>query len=96
MDGIRFHSKAEARRYSELRLLERAGEITGLKLQERFDMIIEGVLICRYHADFSYSDRSGQRIVEDVKGVLTAEFRLKSKLMKALHKIEIQLIRASR
>ncbi len=33
VDGIRFHSKGEARRYQELRLLERAGEITNLELQ---------------------------------------------------------------
>ena len=36
VDGIRFASKKEARRYSVLRLLEKAGEIEDLTLQPKF------------------------------------------------------------
>lgn len=38
-DGKRFDSRREARRYAELRLLERAGEITGLRTQVPFELI---------------------------------------------------------
>ena len=39
MDGITFDSRKEARRYSELRLLERAGQITNLRRQVKFCLI---------------------------------------------------------
>ena len=38
VDGVTFASKAEARRYAELKLLEQAGEIKGLELQPKFDI----------------------------------------------------------
>ena len=38
VDGIRFASKAEARRYGELKLLEKAGEIEDLELQPSFSL----------------------------------------------------------
>jgi hypothetical protein len=40
VDGIRFHSKKEARRYKELKLLEKAGEIWDLKLQPAFPLMV--------------------------------------------------------
>lgn len=39
VDGIEFASKREANRYLELRLLERAGEISDLRLQVDFELI---------------------------------------------------------
>lgn len=39
IDGIIFDSKKEARRYHELKLLQRAGEISGLELQKTFELI---------------------------------------------------------
>jgi hypothetical protein len=36
VDGIKFASQKEARRYQELKLLERAGDIRNLKLQPRY------------------------------------------------------------
>lgn len=91
IDGIRFASKAEGRRYSELRLLEKAGEIRGLQLQPQFQMIIEGIEICKYKADFAYW-RGEERIVEDVKGAIPRDFRIISKLFRVLfpgQKLEI-------
>ena len=38
-DGIVFDSKKEARRYCELKLLERAGDIKDLELQKPFELI---------------------------------------------------------
>ena len=39
IDGIEFPSKHEANRYCELKLLERAGEISDLRLQVDFELI---------------------------------------------------------
>ena len=36
IDGIKFDSKAEAERYKELKILERAGKIRGLRLQPKY------------------------------------------------------------
>ena len=77
VDGIRFPSRKEARRYGELRWLERAGEISELTLQPRFPIVINGKQVrypsgvgLEYRADFKYFERStGRTIVEDVKGV---------------------------
>jgi len=89
IDSIRFDSKKEASRYQELVLLQRAGKIQNLSRQVRFSLDIEGAYIGNYFADFCYDDSEGNVIVEDTKGVRTKEYRLKAKLMKALHKIVI-------
>jgi hypothetical protein len=89
VDGIRFASKREARRYGELRLLERAGEITNLELQPRFGITVNGVRVCDYVADFVYVLRNGQKVVEDAKGFRTPEYKLKRRLMKAIHNVEV-------
>lgn len=39
LDGIVFDSKKEARRYGELSMLQRAGEISDLELQKEFELI---------------------------------------------------------
>ena len=53
VDNITFHSVKERRRYEELKLLERFGEITGLVLQKRFDLIVNGIKVCAYVADMT-------------------------------------------
>jgi len=89
VDGMAFDSAKEARRYGELKLLERAGQITGLEIQPAFRLVVNNCLICTYKADFTYQDAKKQRIVEDVKGVKTPVYRLKKKLMLAIHGVEI-------
>ena len=54
IDGITFDSKKEAKRYTELKLLEKAGHITHLELQPEYEIVINGVKICKYKADFRY------------------------------------------
>ena len=88
IDGITFDSKKEGKRYEELKLLERAGKITDLQLQPRFD-ILEGVKYKgetlrkrAYVADFSYK-QDGIAIVEDVKSPMTRklpQYRLKRQM----------------
>lgn len=94
IDGHIFASWAEARRYSELKLLESAGEIRDLELQHKFPLVVNDVKIGIYICDFIYHDvKSGQAVVEDVKSVATRKipvYRLKKKLMLALYGIEIQ------
>lgn len=85
IDGVTFDSKAEAERYEELKLLERAGIIRDLQLQPKFTLIptfrkngktFRGIT---YVADFSYIE-NGQKIVEDVKGFKTDVYKIKRKL----------------
>lgn len=90
-DGIKFASKREARRYHNLCLLQRAGEISELELQPKYDLVVEGMKVCSYVGDFRYLLHR-KRIVEDVKSPATAKnpvYRLKKKLMQACHGITI-------
>lgn len=92
VDGIKFDSKREARRYQELRLLERAGAIARLELQVKYTLTVNGQKIGRYTADFVYFE-NGQRVVEDVKSPATKKARdyvLRKKLLRAIHGIEIR------
>lgn len=90
VDGIKFDSKKESERYSVLKLLERSGQIGGLKLQVVFLLSVNGILVCRYIADFVYNDANGNQVVEDCKGFKTREYELKRKLMKAVFDIDIK------
>lgn len=90
IDGHVFDSKREADRYAELKILERAREISDLKIQKSYDLFVNGLKISRYVADFFYIDnRTGTKVVEDAKGYLTREYVMKKKLMKAVHGIDI-------
>lgn len=87
-----FASKKEHRRYQELALLESAGKITNLTLQPRYQLLpSEGRDRAIYYvADFSYWDIERDcRVVEDVKGFKTPEYRLKKRLMKFINGIDI-------
>jgi hypothetical protein len=98
VDGIRFASKAEARRYGELKLAQLAGQIRDLELQPRF-MLVEGCILdgrrkpaLRYTADFAYHLPDGRLVVEDVKGgnaTRTEAYVMRRHLMKALLSIEV-------
>ena len=88
VDGIKFDSRKEARRYKELKLLERAGEIKNLQLQPRFTLQesfkYQGKTERKieYVADFMYEEKDGQVVVEDVKSepTKTPLYRVKRKL----------------
>ncbi len=88
IDGITFDSGAEARRYGELKLLEKAGEIRDLqvhvifRLIDGFDRHGEHIRPTTYEADFVYHMTVDPEtlVVEDVKGVHTAVYQIKRKL----------------
>ena len=90
VDGIKFDSKHEARRYGELKMLERGKAIKGLQLQVTYPLIVNGILVAKYRADFVYNDISGAVIVEDAKGFRTPAYKIKKKLMLALYGVKIK------
>lgn len=88
IDGIKFHSRAEAVRYTELKLLVRIGDIKDLVLQPKF-LLQEGFINKRtgkkehpiyYVSDFQYTTRTGVKIVEDKKGAKTKDYLIKKKM----------------
>lgn len=95
LDGIRFDSKAEAAYYAQLKMREKAGEVTAVELQRPFPLLSPtGELMATYKADFAFWDnREGRFRVIDVKGFETKEFRLKRKMMRGLLGIEVEIVK---
>ena len=96
VDGVVFDSKREAKRYAELKLLQRAGAISALEVQPSFEVRICGHLFCRYTADFGYVE-NGKPVVEDTKSTGTrkdAAYRLRKKAAELAHGIKITEILA--
>ena len=90
IDGFLFDSRREAIRYAELKMLEQAGEITDLELQPIFPCVINEKPICKYIADFRYTDvKTGKVIIEDTKGFKTDLYLVKKKMVKAIYNIVI-------
>lgn len=98
-NGQLFDSKKEYQRYFELKILERAGRITGLERQVKYVLIPTqrdkcGKVIekeCSYYADFVYFDCAlCEKVVEDVKGVRTDAYKIKKKLLLYVHGIRIK------
>ena len=93
VDGLRFDSKDEAKRFVQLREMERLGKISHLRLQVPFDLLpaqeIDGKKErpVKYVADFVYLDSRGKEVIEDVKSgpTKTKEFIIKRKLMMFVH-----------
>ena len=93
VDGHKFDSQAEASRYSELKLLERAGSIFELKRQVslkllpgvKFDGVNRKQPALRYLADFTYLE-DGSLVIEDVKSkdTVTALFKIKRHILLSL------------
>lgn len=85
-------STKEFRRWCDLQLREKGGEIARLRRQVPFACVVNGILVCQYTADFVYSEGAAE-IVEDVKSEATRKlplYRMKVKLMAALHGIQVR------
>ncbi len=85
--GVRFDSLTEGRRFSKLAFLHGNLVIQDLTVDKkllRFPLVVNGVNVGTYVADFRYT-YEGETIVEDTKGVITPVFRLKAKLLEALY-----------
>lgn len=93
IDGIKFDSKKEAKRYTELKLLKKAGVIKDLELQAVFVLQPkytnakgEHIRAITYKADFYYYDNQKEKyIVEDTKGFRTDTYKLKKKLFEYVY-----------
>lgn len=91
VDGITFDSIREAKRYKDLLILQKLGEIAFLKVQVPYELNPGGTHSLVYVADFVYMDvKSGEWVVEDSKGARTAVYRKKRRLMKKVHGIIIK------
>lgn len=98
VDGVMFDSKAEARRWSDLVLLQRAGRISELKRQVAI-VLVPGVKLhneararpaIRLVVDFQYLER-GETVWEDCKGMETPLSRAKRHMAKALHGVDVRV-----
>lgn len=96
-DGMWFDSVREKHRYIELKLLQRAGEISNLNCQTPFGLLPKQYIgkkvkerEVKYVADFTYITKDGEFVVEDAKGMRTREYILKRKMMLYFHGIEIK------
>lgn len=98
IDGITFDSKREAARYTQLKIYEKGGLISNLRLQVPYELIPKQTIngkterATKYIADFVYYDTVHKvEVVDDCKGVITDVFKLKYKLMKLIHNIDVKL-----
>lgn len=84
INGIKFHSKKEANRYMELKLLQKAGKIKDIELQPKIPLLVNGKSIGYYIGDFRYYDNAKHRLIlEDVKSPATKTpiYNLKKKIL---------------
>ena len=92
-DGIKFHSKKEADRWQDLKVMEMAGVIRDLERQVRYPLMVNGERVSLYTADFRYVEvKTEEKVVEDTKSEATCQneaYGIRKRLMKALYGIEI-------
>lgn len=92
LGGIKFDSKKEMRRYTELQLLERGGEISNLERQVKLDLEgRDGPLLTRtgrkmkITVDFRYTDnKTGLTVWEDAKGYATRDYEVRRSVAAAM------------
>lgn len=88
VDGYKFDSEKEAKRYKELLLLKKTGKVINFSMQVPY-VISFGYKKHRYYADFVITWKDGSITVEDVKGYRTQLYKLKRDLMKEKYNIDI-------
>lgn len=89
VDGIRFDSKAEARYYVGLKDRVDSGRV--LYFLRQVAIHLPGGV--RYVVDFLEFHADGSVHYIDVKGVLTAQFKTKKRLVEALYPIKIECVK---
>lgn len=114
-DGVTHDSKGEAGRWAVLQQAQACGLIKDLKRQVSFDLVVNGVKVCTYRADFTYTlggelaaekrsawlrDNSNGPlrlgVVEDFKGTITAEAKLKMRLFEAVMGYAVHIVKTPR
>lgn len=93
VDGIRFDSLKEARRWGELRILEKGGEIRNLRRQVRIDLEGKNGPLrtrtgrqMRLTVDFVYEDKrlNWAEVYEDSKGAITRDYEVRRSVAEAM------------
>ena len=104
VNDYRFASKKEARRYQELLLLGHAGLVRNLELQPTFPLRVRADeapvtwIVGHYRADFRYEELQTPPdqavhwldVTEDCKGMKTAVYRLKKRMVEAQYGISVR------
>jgi hypothetical protein len=85
VDGIHFPSKKEAKRYNELLLLKKSGDILFFLRQVPFHLPGNVKYVC----DFQIFWKDGSVTFEDVKGMSTPTYITKKKMVENLYPIKI-------
>lgn len=104
LDGITLASKLEARRYTQLRAMEQAGDITNLRVHPAYEILhawtqLDGkgtrIQCVKYEGDFEYVEPATRKhVVEDTKGQDTPESKMKRKFfMSKYPEIELRVLR---
>lgn len=88
-DGHRFPSRREWRYFKELELRQKAGEICFILRQVPIHLP-GGV---KYLVDFQVFNSDGTVRFIDVKGVETAMFKMKKKMVEELYPITIEVVK---
>lgn len=93
-NGVKYQSKAEADYAKYLDSLLLNGVINNWDRQIIFKLEIDGVKICSYILDFKieYPDRIDFVDIKGSKSTITDTFKIKQKLMKALHNTDVKVI----
>lgn len=92
LDGLKFDSKFEAKVWADLQLLERLGEISDLRRQVKYPLVVNGQKVCDLVLDFVYTTKDGIHVYADAKSEATRKNRayaIKKKLFKAIYNREI-------
>lgn len=94
-DGIIYDSKLESKVGWELELRRKSGEFTSIERQVNFPLIVNGIKICTYRADFLATYPDGKQEVYEAKGMMMDVARIKLLLFEATHPhIKLTIVRA--
>jgi hypothetical protein len=92
-NGVIFHSKKEAAYAQQLDFLKKVkgvnDRVVDYDMQVPFQVVLNGIKICKYLADFKVRYADGRTEIVDVKGVKTQTYRLKKRLVEAQYGIKI-------
>lgn len=93
-DGQKFKSILEADFYTRMWVLQKAGEVTLIEREIRYELIVNGVFIAAYLLDFRITYATGVVDFIDCKSqpTKTPLYMMKKQLMKALFDIDIKEI----
>lgn len=92
-DGYKFDSLRERKRYQELKILQRVGRIQELTVHPIYVLEVNGMPVCKMLPDFRYIEQ-GKIVIEDVKSqaTITDVYKIKKKLLKACHNLDVKEI----